>query len=137
MGVGYDLSSHTEPVSVTVYVYPMPPAEMKGAEAPSFDDVFKAAAREIEMLHSTATRVTQQPVTHRYGDNVCPGRMATYDYDGSFAGFQGAIRTHLYLFGPLDGTWLIKYRITHPKDVDASERIEEFIGQWTWTIGDS
>ncbi|MDI9433412.1 MAG: hypothetical protein QM570_16975 [Planctomycetota bacterium] len=136
-GVGYALPSLTEPIIVTVYVFPAPSLAAGARRTPSFDEDYEATTREIARGQSGRTLVAEQDIVRHHNGKACPGRMATYDYEGSFAHFEGQIRTHLYLFGPFEGTWFIKYRITHPRKVDASERIGEFMDQWVWTIGSS
>ncbi|MBN1360843.1 MAG: hypothetical protein JW993_09635 [Sedimentisphaerales bacterium] len=124
VGVGYDLSSMTEPITATVYVFPMPAGEPT-EDPPSFQELFEATVNEITTLHATARLVTQQEVSVPAAGGACPGRMAVFEYHGTFGKTRGDFRTYLYLFEPLKDTWLVKYRFTCPARVDASERIDE------------
>lgn len=128
VGVSYNLPSMIEPITATVYIYPVS-SKAPSEGTSSLAELFERGKWEIAMLHSTARLVTQQDVSFQQDGRSHPGRMAVFDYKGQFRDTQEEARTHLYVFGPIDDAWVIKYRITHPADVDTSERIDEFIHQ--------
>ncbi len=123
VGVGYNLENPHRPIAATVYVYPM----ISTASPDNLRFNFEEAKRTISLLHKNAKLVKENPATLKQSGATYSGFMASFEYEDKFAGFYQPVTSHLYLFCDKNGKWEIKYRFTHPKDVDASQNIEEFM----------
>ncbi len=142
VGVGYRLPSLLRPTIITAYVYPIPPEHIvrpSGSRTTLDPDQsllhhFRDARRQILGMYKDARGVSEQDVSHESRGKVYAGKMLVFEHEGRWMQSTAALRSYLYLFGPVADTWMIKYRITHPQSVDASEEIDEFLRALTWTI---
>lgn len=68
------------------------------------------------------------------GRTTYSGRMAAYEFEDFFAGKRQTVRSEVYLFSYVGGTWMIKYRFTCPKSFDGLKQIEAFMHSLQWTL---
>jgi hypothetical protein len=141
---GTDVSggfNHTTlPIAFTLYVYPSPsitsfgsPANVVAtARAKLTDREFEARKKEIMSVHPGAKLIEQRDISHSDGGQTFPGKTAVFEFDDIFAGAKTTVRSQLIIFCYVSEKWTVKYRVTHPKSVDADKAIQEFIEGWKW-----
>ena len=142
VSAGYDSTDRLLRLFATVYVYPSPPLTSIGSPQNVIDQArtklseqeFERCKLEIVNNNSGAKLIEQREVTHLESTQAYKGKLAIYEYNYSFGGPPVPVRSYLYLFCYVDGKWAIKYRFTHPKDVDALPTIEAFLQSFKWRI---
>jgi hypothetical protein len=123
---GYDASGHYQSprtllITATVYHYPA----NQTASPPTNDEFvshFRQVVGDVDRTTPGGRLVTTEKVTYEINTFNFTGLHSAYAYD-SFRGYNSDVRTHIYLF-VLDG-WYLKFRFTHPADVDEGATIEE------------
>lgn len=144
IGVGYNLNDMRYQVTVSVYVYPAPRVTSQGSpdnvvastRALLFESHFETVKAEIVRLHPDAAVVSESNATRTENQMDYGGLKVIFEYQGQFAGQDQVLASHAYLFDY--GKWLVKYRITYPKESEdrALPRIEDFMSKFTWAAGD-
>ena len=140
VSAGYNFLGATQPISVTVYVYPAPslvsigspPEVVAGARAHLTEREFERRKREIGYVHPGAVLIKQHDVVQTESGQSYPGKFAVFEYEDVFAGSRIPLRSYLYVFCFVGDKWAIEYRFTCPKDPDADDKIQEFIRKWSW-----
>jgi len=140
IGAGYDSTDRLLRLFATVYVYPSPPLTSIGspqdvvnqARSHLAENEYERTKLEIVNQHPDAKLIEQRQVAHNDSGMTYHGALAIYEYNFSFGGPPVPVRSYLYLFCYFDGKWSIKYRFTHPKDVDAQGAIEAFLIDFKW-----
>lgn len=140
VSANYDSTDRLLRLFATVYVYPAPPLTVIGsppevvAQARSGLAEREFARNKLEILRnqSGAKLIEEREATHSEGGKTHHGAVAIYEYNYSFGGPEVPVRSYLYLFCNVDGKWSIKYRFTHPRDVDGTATIEEFLQSFKW-----
>lgn len=136
----YSLVTSSVRIAATVYVYPSPklisigsPREVVAdARAHLAENEFERRKQEIQYAHPGAVLVEQRDISRTESSQSYAGTLAVFEYDEVFAGSEMPLRSRLYLFCYVSGTWTVKYRFTYPKTEDAGREIEEFIQKWSW-----
>ena len=142
VSVGYDLHSSRYNIAVTVYVYPAPPLVSIGsppeatASARTFlaKREFEARKQEVMLSHPGGPLIEDTEISIPIGGTRRVGRMATFEYEQSFAGQFQPVRSHLCMFSFVGGKWTLKYRITYPKSLAAAREIDTVLQGVPWNV---
>lgn len=142
VSAGYDLYDSRYTIAVTVYVYPAPPLVSIGsppetiASARTFlaKNEWEARKREVLQPRPGARLIEDTEISIPIGGAVRVGRMATFEFDGQFAGQQQSLRSHLCMFNFVGGKWALKYRITYPRSVEATREIDTVLQGVPWNV---
>jgi hypothetical protein len=140
VGVAYNCLNVLHPMAATVYVYPSPSLVSISSPQHVIDDArarltqreFERVLHEIRAAHPGAKLIAQREISHSEHGKIHPGKLATFEYDGPFAGRTRPVRSHVYLFCYLREKWTVKYRFTHPEADDGEKEIQEFLDGWSW-----
>ena len=140
VGVGYNLISLISPIAITVYVYPAPSlmpassppdvAEMDRARL--FQNHLNELKREILAASPSAKITADDDFSIMMGGQSYKGRKVTFQLFYNFDGRLQDSISQLYLFQ--NGTWLIKYRATYPKQtaITSEAAVVDFINKLVW-----
>jgi hypothetical protein len=140
ISAGYNLFAPSNHIVITVYVYPAPkltsigspPDVIAGAQTHLAEQEFDRRQQEIMHAHPKATLMDQHDTDHIENTHSFPGKTATYEFEGIFAGSSQSLRSLLYVFCYVNGKWAIEYRVTFPKAEDDDGEVQNFIHQWNW-----
>jgi hypothetical protein len=127
-------------IAATIYVYPTPSSVSTGSPPGTFANTqarlleaeFKSRKQEILDSHPGAHFIREENIRLPQGDKTHSGMMATFEFEGIFGGQDNALSSNLYLFWYVEGEWIIKYRFTYSKNVDALKEIEGFMKGLKW-----
>ena len=97
----------------------------------------RSSSTQILDAYPGATYLVEDMVTVEQMGRPQRGVIATFEYEEMFAGRRQMVLSHLIMFTYVGGEWLLKYRITHLKEMDSSKSIESFLKELRWTIPDS
>ncbi len=142
VSAGYNLITSLCAIAATIYVYPppssvstgSPPGTLANTRATLSEAEFKTRKQEILNSHPGARLLQEENIKLLQGAKTYSGRMATFEFEGIFGGQDNALLSNLYLFCYVEGEWIIKYRFTYPKNVDASKEIEGFMKSLKWSL---
>jgi hypothetical protein len=139
VGIGYKSILRYVPISVTVYVYPIPSiykidspsAAVSDPERFLMDNSFSDITSVILSLHKDTVLLKKQTFTLQQNGRMINGRKALFQYRQPVAGAQQEVLSELYLFR--SGPWFVKYRATYPKTVQnfAEDHIVDFMKSLT------
>ncbi len=127
IGVGYN---HLEmPIVLTLYSYPAPevlsigspPEVIAAAKKVLFDNAYEENKQSILVAHPNSQFISEESYTVSGMD----GMYALFTYSENFAGSFQKVSSRLYLFQRGDA--LIKYRISTPESINATNEINQFI----------
>lgn len=120
-------------VTVTVYVYPIEP--YGGAAHFSAKAHFDEARDQIAKVHPAMKVLSEQEVPPPRGAISGPGLFGRYEFSTPGGGPVLQLESLLYIYAPVGGRWIIKYRVTYPKDsLEARSRVGRFVESFGWTI---
>lgn len=131
VGVGYNLYSADKQIAVTVFVYPAPPVR-DAAKPAACADQFRSMKSDIERAHPDARLVEETTVPSPMPARTETGRKSVYDFSGTFAGTQQALRSEADLFCYVSGPWFIAYRTTAPAKLNYEPDLMRLQRQLTW-----
>jgi hypothetical protein len=142
VSAGYNLITPVCTIAATIYVYPTPssvstgspPGTIANTRARLLEAEFKTRKQEILNSHPGARLIQEENIRLPQGAKTYSGMMATFEFEGIFGGQNSALLSNLYLFCDVEGEWIIKYRFTYPKNVDASKEIEGFMKSLKWSL---
>jgi hypothetical protein len=128
VGIGYQCVLRYVPISVTVYVYPVPavykidPGSAAVADPERFlmDNSLNDITSVILSLHKDTVLLNKQTYTLQQNGRMINGRKALFQYTQPVAGSEQEVLSELYLFH--SGPWFVKYRATYPKTVQSFAR---------------
>jgi hypothetical protein len=139
VGIGYKSVLRYVPISVTVYIYPVP--AIYQVDAPTLavpdperflmENSFSDITSVILSLHTDTVLLNKQTFTLEQNGRMINGRKALFQYKQPVAGRQQEVLSELYLFH--SGPWFVKYRATYPETVErfARDHIVDFIESLT------
>lgn len=132
VGAGYN---SRDGITVTVYVYPI---ETHGVTLAQFTKrmPFDGARAQIVTLQPTTKIIDERDVPPPRGANNAPGLFGRYEFTGPFGGGPARpMESLLYTFAPIEGRWIVKYRMTYPQDnLDARMNVARFVEAFTWNL---
>jgi len=145
VSAGYNLITSTCAIAATIYVYPTPspvstgapPETIANTRARLLEAEFTTRKQEILDSHPGARLIQEENIGLPQRGKTYSGMMATFEFEGIFGGQDNALLSNLYLFCNVDGEWIIKYRFTYPKNVNASKEIEGFMKSLKWSLKSS
>jgi len=139
VGIGYKSVLRYVPITVTVYVYPVPSiyrdesASSQVADPERFlmDNSLSDITRVILSLHKDTVMLKKQTFTLQQNGRMINGRKALFQYKQPVAGAEQDVLSELYLFR--SGPWFVKYRATYPRTVQnfAQDHIVDFMKSLT------
>jgi hypothetical protein len=95
---------------------------------------FEARKREILSIMPDATLVSEGDAVLRQGAVTYTGRKAEFMLERVFSGKRRRLASELDIFGYLGGKWIVKYRFSHPAELDAPNLIAAFMRDLRVTI---
>ena len=124
----YALLDVSNPVVVTVYVYPASkltsigsPADVVATARRRLTDAhFEQVKREVVKRHPDASLLADTEATMVFRGESLYGRSATFTARDPSAGRTQWIMTHAEVFA--FGKWVIKFRVTHPASTEGSAK---------------
>lgn len=140
VGIGYNLNNPASPVVATIYIYPAPglvsigsPPNVVGtAKTLLFQGHLNAVKSEILGAHPDAKIISEDDITLTTDEQPHKGRKVSFEYVSSFGGIQQDSLSQLYLFQKYN--WMIKYRITFPKNSSWASEAEviDLLNKMKW-----
>ena len=142
VSVGYEYRAASGRIAAMVYVYPapglastasagtVPPA----ARADLMRREFEARKREILSIMPDATLVAEGDAVLRQGAVSYAGRKAEFRLERVFSGKRRRLASELYVFGYVGGKWIVKYRFSHPAELDVANLIAALMRDLRVTI---
>lgn len=142
VSAGYNLITPLCAIAATLYVYPAPssvstgspPGTIPNTQARLLQNEFQTRKREISDSHPGARLIQEKEIRLLQGVKLYSGMVATFEFEDVFGGQTEVLSSDLYLFCYGQGEWIIKYRFTYPKNVNASKEIEDFMRNLKWTL---
>jgi hypothetical protein len=142
VSAGYDVSSTSVPIAITVYIYPSPAVRSIGSPQSVIAEAKRTLARgefrrvmnEIKQAHQNARAISDEEVSALASSDSQLGYLGRVTYTASFAGRVQPVDSLAYLFCFVADEWTVKYRITYPAGADARPLIEAFIRDLKWTF---
>lgn len=142
VSAGYNLITPLCAIAATVYVYPAPssvstgspPGTIPNTRARLSQNEFNTRKQEILDSHSGARLIQEKGIRLLQGAKTYSGMMATFEFEDIFGGQDKLLLSDLYLFCYVEGDWIIKYRFTYPKNIEASKEIENFMRNLKWSL---
>jgi hypothetical protein len=128
----YDIDGATSKITATVYVYPIYGSAL--ARADRCQRLLDQASVALVAAHPGAqptgtdnAALDQQGRTHA-------GRHATFFYDERIENDTTPATAQLYLFCDAAGPWQMEYRFTHPRELNVTPIIDDFMRRLPWTL---
>jgi hypothetical protein len=134
VSVGYNLLTPSNPIAITVYIYPGPRLTSIGSSAAVIetarksltDGQFNIVKGQVMRSNPQATLVNEKISSLQFKSKSLYGRSAAFQANQQFAHRMQAVYTYAEVYS--FGEWLIKFRTTHPigSQASAQQAIEEF-----------
>jgi hypothetical protein len=142
VSVGYEYRTAGGRIAAMVYVYPAPGlastdssgAVPAAARAGLMRREFEARKREILSIMPDARLVAEGDAVLRQGAASFAGRKAEFMLERVFSGKRRRLASELYIFGYVGGKWIVKYRFSHPAELDAADLIATLMRDLRVTI---
>jgi hypothetical protein len=140
VGAGYNSVNERRRIAATVYVYPSPAVRtfwsaadiVQEAQIHETEAEFQRCKWEIQHSHPVARLIEEAVFVRTNGIVTMSGRRVVFEFEDRFGGVKTKVRSHLYIFCFVGGKWTVKYRFTHPRDLEAETDLEAFIRDWIW-----
>lgn len=139
VGIGYKSILRYVPITVTVYVYPVPAVYRADSASPEvadpekflMDNSLNDITSVILSLHKDTVLLKKQTFTLQQNGRMINGRKALFQYTQPVDGAPQDVLSELYLFR--SGPWFVKYRATYPRTVQsfAQDHIVDFMKSLT------
>jgi hypothetical protein len=81
-----------------------------------------------------ARLVAEGDAVLRQGAARFAGRKAEFMLERVFSGKRRRLASELYIFGYVGGKWIVKYRFSHPAELDAADLIATLMRDLRVTI---
>lgn len=124
-----------EGVTITVYVYPIEP--YGGATPGQFSAKahFNEARDQIAKVRSAMKTITEQDVPPPRGAVSGSGHFGRYEFLAPYGGRSQQLESLLYVYAPVGERWIVKYRMTYPKDsLEARSAVGRFVESFAWNL---
>ncbi len=136
-GLNVSAAYHTlppfAPIAMTIYVYPAGHylfGAATGARVP-----FEDAKNELVRARAGVKILGEGQVPAPGGAKEPPGYFGRFAFSEMFAGRVQPLESLLYVYCPVQGAWIVKYRVTYPDDsLEARGAIARFMQELKWTI---
>ncbi len=122
ISVPYNLYSQKDQIAVTIYSFPAPKLTsigsrkevVIGARTMLFNQYADSQIHYLATKHQSGKLVERKEIPNKIGTPEIKGVFALFNYEEPFAGKKQDVLSELHLFQK--DKWLIKYRITYPRN---------------------
>lgn len=114
-----------------MYVYPVEPYGPGFSAKAHFDE----ARDQIAKVRPTMKSISEQEVPPPKGATSKPGLFGRYEFYAPYGGKSLQMESLLYVYAPVAERWIVKYRMTYPKDsLEARTAVGGFVESFGWDL---